>query len=811
MKKKFAILALSAIAVCCLSAACADKTDGKTNDNAEKSEKITYTGEMIYNSFDTVADMYRVNQFYTWDYKPLGKLSIADKIEKDGIIGDGALKVYYKRGAFTEISARFDASALAGLPVDDIGETSVRAYNDSDEVKTIKISLMRAKNEIVDIEGGEFELPPRVWTTCGVTVDPIILDYFKDDLAGLCVRFSSTNESTYYLDEWKIKFGKVYTDETKELLKKVDELKELIDDVDVTAVTPSDREKLENLVEKYNELPQAYRATVSNYDLLESATGKYFEVKNAAEEDSGRITALAFGEVLGVTQITPFDGGSVSYTSEQTFNGESGSVKIAFDGSASDWINIGLKPSKPDGFDELRIRVKIVSDNRMAITANWIDSAKIKMYDENGSLIADGTNIVPKDALGKWIEISITSLTELSQFNVTSIGEMSAGNPALPAKGEVYFGSVIAVCNFAKVNEQIEALPNYSKDYSLENREKVKAARAAYDALSGYSKRRVSSVDRLAEIEASIWKEGMASLPSSADEITAFDEDYYAAATSLRKAYDLLAKETAEKVTAEVRLLGEIEAKLKTFAADRFRSILDALTVKTSLYSADEVSNILSAAEIYADLDETQKSSITQAYTDKLNALTGAVSNYYTLSDLGGGFDGNLDNLGAWVALRANLKNKNGGVIVFKASGISSGDGAFYFSLFHDASVNAGNAADGIYAFLRNNQKILYPALGNFEIGFNDGKSIDKSKTYTFYLTYSVESDLSAITLGVKIADAIGVSVAEGEKRVTETSFASFNGGSAISVKNWLENHDERYSLLISTGASNGVTLSSAW
>ncbi len=827
MKKKILFSALLAAASLSAFAGAACSCGG--NDEEKTAEQTVYEGTMLYNGFDTVSDMYAVNQLYTWNYSPLGKLEIVNAAKfaelsaiKDGETGkkaedlaprqgEGALRVYYDSGTFTEILARFDRSALAGLPVDELGKLSVQVYNDSAEEKKVTLSLMGDKNKTLELENGEFTLNPYAWTECSVDFDPVITDYFKKELIGINVRFNDVTDSVYYIDDMKITFGKIYTDEINERLKKVETLEKDIDEqLSDKTITADDKETILTLYKSYAELPQAYRAIVENADTLFDAVDAYFAAVNSAESADGRMTAVFADSELGLRHFADFDGGTISYAAEESYFGETGAVKIDFNGS-TDFTTIDFTPAIASGYDEFRIRIKNDSDKKRAIYFNWKTFELKAEKDSGGEADVLSGCIVPKNS--GWIELVFTSHVTITQINASSVNE--SDNKAIGSEGTLYIGKSYAISHANDVLNAIEALKDYSSAYTAADKAAVVSAREDYDALCIASQDKITNLSKLEKIEAEIWKEGFKLLPASAEEITEYNANYKAAVDSLSAEYKKLSSGVKKLVVEEAKLLEEFEVKILQYRRDYVKDLINGSTVKSdyTTYTATELKNIRLAESCYAELDDDEKNAIKDV-KGKLDSLIAATSKCYTLKDLGGDFVSDRTNVPGWGAYSGNLVNEKEGMIVFDVKGVlaagqAGADGALYMTLFHDGSRNKGQAADGIYCILNSKaspNRIVFPNGGNVTVAMND---VDLETTYTVYYSYKVADDDSSVTINVKITDSNGNAVTTESKDVTVREFAAADFGTN-SLGDWLKGAG-RKTFYINAGNSAGLNILSAW
>lgn len=796
MKKKNLISAI--LPALCLSISLAAVCScGKNDTEKEESAATEYKGEMLFNGFDTVKDMYSVNQLYVWNYSPLGKLEIVDAEKfaelsavKDGETdkktedlsprqGDGALRIYYEGGTFTELLARFDRSALAGLPADELGKISVEIYNDSKDEKKVTLSLMRDENKVLEMENGEFTLAPYAWTKCEAKFDPVITDYFKNDLIGVNLRFNDVTESVYYVDDMRITFGKIYTDEINERLEKVRELEADIDKLS-DKPTADDKDAILGLYGRYAEFAQAYRAIVKNSAKLFSATDAYFATVNAME-DIGKRTALFADEVAGLRQFSDFNGGTVSYAAGENYWDETGAIKIDFNGSAVE-TTIEISPTIASGYDEFRIRVKNDSDKKRAIYFNWKTFDDVAA-DKNGDEVTiHGGYLLPANS--GWIELVFRAQAEISEINAVSVD--NAGNSPTNSVGALYIGRSYAITRYNEVINKINELKEYSSAYTAEDKATVAGVRESFAALCAASQGKVTNLSKLEQIEAKIWEEGFKDLPAGADEITSFNAEYKSATEALRVSYAKLSSGVKKLVADKERLLGELEAKLLLFRKDYVKELISTATVRSdyTAYTVNEVKNIRIAESKYAELDEEEKSTFTAEETAKLASLISATENWYTLSDLGGDFASDIIGADIWGGRSANLRNNKEGVIAFDVRGLSEKKGSLYVSFFHDGSINKNESFDGIDFYLINTSsqtELHFQNSGGTTIDVNE--VLDGSRTYTFCCNYKVAADKSSVTIGVKITDASGEVKAQGSATITILSTKYFG---SHGVADWL-------------------------
>ncbi len=484
--------------------------------------------------------------------------------------GEGALRVYYEQGPFTEILARFDRSGLSGLPLEELGGISVKVYNDSAETKRVTLGLMQQQNVAVPVDDAEFILEPYAWTECKVTLNPYIVDALTDELIGLTLRFDDTYDSVYYVDELRVQFGQTYTDEQRETMAKVEALIASVDSNLTGDVTLEDREMLETLYAQYLELPVDWRFMVGNSDDMFSAIGNYLSLRSQESAAGGATSGLLFDEMLGLSQTGDFSGASASYSTDVAYGSDEGSLRLEFDGTATT-VTVPVTPIRSDAYEEIHIWVRNDSDLARAfyLGSGWAmaDAA----YGESvtdGNL--DGGYVIPANS--GWVELVYYADNQrLPATGVIDeiISVSLINNSAATSVGTLYIGKMVYVVRADYVSGLIAALPEYPAEgtYPEASRAAVTAARAAYDALSASDQSKVTNLDKLVGIEAEIWCEGFAALPAAPAEMTEYSKDYAAAVDALRTSYNALDAVTKAAVAEEEAVLQQFETKLDELLA----------------------------------------------------------------------------------------------------------------------------------------------------------------------------------------------------------------------------------------------------
>ncbi len=518
--------------------------------------------------------------------------------------GEGALRVYYERGAITDILARFDTSLLQGLPVNEIGGFSVKVYNDSAEEKQVTLSLMQEGNVNLFVNGGEFVLAPYAWTECKVTLIPVVVEQFKDQLIGFSVRFKDVTESVYYLDDFRVQFGPVYTEEVNEWIAKAADLDTQIEPLRGKTITVEDKELLETLCLKYDELPQAYRYTVKNASVLTNAVDDYMDAVSAKQlEEEGKETVVYFDSPISAMQIEEISGGYATYTTENAAPGSTGSMCFTFDGSLN-WTRVGLNPSKSTGYEEIHVWVNNQSEYKRAFQLDW--KVADQVFDAEGNeLEADRNGVLPANS--GWVKLIYRSKFPLTQINATSL---SMGNAAINSVDTLLVSNIEFVYRFDSVESLIEALPAYYEGYSESDIAAVVAARDAYNQLSIESQHKVSNVSKLIGLEANIWKSGFKAISvATPEELTVYSEQDKAAIDALRVSYDKLAVEVRNILKEEEALLCAFEAKIEQTQI----AYVESVKAQISALDGTDKEAIEAARAAYDSLTDANKANVDNA------------------------------------------------------------------------------------------------------------------------------------------------------------------------------------------------------
>ena len=251
------------------------------------------------------------------------------------------------------------------------------------------------------------------------------------------------------------------------------------------AITAESKETLEDLYSRYNDLPEAYRAEVTNYTALQTAIGTYLAAISQPNEN-GESTVLHFDESLGQTQVGSVAGAAnitTDYSTEVKFGSESGSLRVAFGattaGAAGD-LNLAQSVSL-SGYDEVHIWVNNAFGGRLAFYIDW------KTSDSAIGDIVTGGNIdtgyaVPANS--GWIEL----VYSVEKFANAPIGQFNFSllDAVADAEGQAfYIGKMVLVNNSSRIESLLKVLVDKEANaYTAADIAAIKEARSVYNSLS---------------------------------------------------------------------------------------------------------------------------------------------------------------------------------------------------------------------------------------------------------------------------------------------------------------------------------------
>ncbi len=171
------------------------------------------------------------------------------------------------------------------------------------------------------------------------------------------------------------------------------------------------------------------------------------------------------------------------------------------------------------------------------------------------------------------------------------------------------------------IDEEIENLPDSTDEITLNDRESIEAARAAYDSLSDEDKTKVDP-EKMAKLEAAetalahlIIEDELDNVPDSTDDITLDDKESVEAA---RAAYDSLSDEEKAKVDPES--LAKLEAAETAIAHLVIEEELDNVPDSIDKITLDDKESIETARKAYDSLSDEEKAKVDPELLTKLEA-----------------------------------------------------------------------------------------------------------------------------------------------------------------------------------------------
>ena len=305
----------------------------KTNSPSQPNGKEPLAGIHTFNAFDTFSDIMRLapnGAQYSTQY-------CMDICKEANYTHDGAgsLRYDFEGGTSPSLVLRIANSLLTDMDVTDLKTVSLWVYNDKESDE--KISLDVVDTSLISLISQEFELPAKEWTQVVLPVNAIVTKYRSSEIDGFSFKFLTGETGTFYIDDMRVEFGRVITEEDNAYLAEVEKI---ISDIDALPekITASDSARIEEIFNAYNALPSLYKMGVSNYKDLYVILEDMRQIVYNAETSLTERTAFYFDKPWGLTQIQPYGVkqqiayNEIEYSTEIKHGDESGSLKLLFDG-----------------------------------------------------------------------------------------------------------------------------------------------------------------------------------------------------------------------------------------------------------------------------------------------------------------------------------------------------------------------------------------------------------------------------------------------------------------------------------------------
>lgn len=395
-------------------------------------------GKMLINGFDNLDELYAI-KWINAAIGTSGKLDIhtdANMVQE----GEGCLRFDVKKTAtFPELHIKTQNTHVPDMDVTRIKTYSTWIYNASETEIVASLNLIQKGN--THLLSQEFTLPAQQWTECVMYVNGVVTKYAAENVTGFSVQFhvevdsAATDDSklktaTFYLDNMQVEFGNAITEEDRAYIETIESIIAEIDALPVD-ITSEDEARLSKLYDTYNNLPDVYKAAISNYDSLKSAISGIVSARDRAEADKENAelerNVFYFDKFYGTTQLNNSQNSKCvfGYSKDYKYGDEEGSTRIGFVNEIWNYVTIS---TTTDLHEYDYVRYAMYNDGEEK--AVWLN--------------AGGWNCRAQLLPGEWHEFEIPT----KYFNSSGVEfiftESVNSGTAAPAEGDVYLSSMTA-------------------------------------------------------------------------------------------------------------------------------------------------------------------------------------------------------------------------------------------------------------------------------------------------------------------------------------------------------------------------------
>lgn len=400
--------------------------------------KPALEGNMLINGFDKLDELYAV-KWINAGYGTVGHLDIdtnADMIQE----GTGCLRFDLKQTTtYPELHIKTHNTLVPDMDVTRIKTYSTWIYNASETEAVVTLNIMRKGN--THLLSQEFTLPAQTWTECVMYVNGVVTKYAAENITGFSVQFQvqvdpetkdeeTLKTATFYLDNMQVEFGNAITAEDRVY---VETIEKLIADIETLPldITSDDEAKLSELYATYNNLPDEYKAAISNYSSLQTAISGIVSVRDREETNKENATlersVFYFDKFYGTTQIKNTENSKCvfGYSTDFKYGDEEGSVRIGFVNEIWNYVTITTTADLTE-YDYVRYAMYNDGEEK----AVWLN--------------AGGWHCRAQLLPGQWYEFEIpTSYFKTSGVEFVITESVNSGTAA-PADGDLYISSITA-------------------------------------------------------------------------------------------------------------------------------------------------------------------------------------------------------------------------------------------------------------------------------------------------------------------------------------------------------------------------------
>ena len=488
LSKKIWLIILSCLFIVCslFGVACGDTEDsssGSSNSSEESADAlVSYeSGEYLLNDFEDVRQMYDV-QFTSADNLILkGQINTDSRYVKRG---NGSFQVSLQRGANWELLFSFKKTQIPNIDVEKIQAIKISMYNANDVNVVAKVHLRTEKSPLKSMA---FDLAPQAWTEISMPFGALA-SFVRSYTLEVCAHAGQT----IYIDNVRASFDEQNVTLNGFPLLSVDSLIGEIDTISFAneILTPAEVTKVVALRECYENFSQEEKKAVTNYQKLVEAEEKVATSTMVAYDMSDVAT---IGYFANDSMLYPWDG-----------NCTQGEVE-----GVGNVLNVNVT-----GKIEWHVSITYSIPATLYHSLQQYNRIKFSIYNptSNSSLtfFANKTAESPKSApvntvlAGKaWTEIEMT----VNDFmNVAKILCAISNDTGVTWQySNFYAYNVDEQKDIKDTIAMIDTLPDLSEavTITLEQKEQIEAARAAYEALGEQARKdEVTNYAKLVQAEA---------------------------------------------------------------------------------------------------------------------------------------------------------------------------------------------------------------------------------------------------------------------------------------------------------------------
>ena len=474
MKKFLLAILLATLSLLCAGlVACTDMKDKENNEGD--------------------SDIVVLNGFNHWDDMVI--------IYLDPATFSGSMKLNKDERYIVEGEASYKCYIGATMPNQpELKLTSSRRKNDITDVTHFGLYIYNANDYAFDVivtayAGDKVVCAPFATAEVGANnltfdVNRAIIQNTGKVITEYSIAFSGVHaDSTFYIDNF-------YLQTTKDEIVITQAARAVINDI-IALSNDANRQELETVMDKYNALTTSEKQTIANYDRLETLM-KQFWLEDLATLRAQDDSKLLYFDVpfAGVQIYKKTSGvGNYGYSTEKAYGEESGSLKVDFTVSPTNWVNISTTATAM--IDEEYIEFYVYNDSNqykaMCVGWNVPINAEYPTYME----------LAPNTWTQVWAKAEHLTKAGKSSgvFEVCGLSDLTDRRASAPT-GSLYFSSVKKIRPSQAAQEVIDeilALPETASKSQLEG------VMAYYQALTTIDKQAVNNYEKLKGLLSPYW------------------------------------------------------------------------------------------------------------------------------------------------------------------------------------------------------------------------------------------------------------------------------------------------------------------